>query len=72
MGFPAHHNFIGRDADTTSNPKRYVELGSCAFRVNLNTLIRLNIVILSEAKNPATSSKSRVMWHHQSSVGVPN
>jgi hypothetical protein len=67
MGFPAHPNFIGRDA-----PKRYVELGSCAFRVNLNTLIRLNIVILSEAKNPATSSKSRVMWHHQSSVGVPN
>jgi hypothetical protein len=35
MGFPAHPDFIGSDSDTTSNPKRYVKLGRCAFRANL-------------------------------------
>jgi len=34
MGFPAHPDFIGRDADATSNPERYVKLGRCAFRAN--------------------------------------
>jgi len=46
---------LSAGADTTSNPKRYVKLGRCAFRANLNILTKLNIVILSEAKDPATS-----------------
>ena len=45
MGFPAHPDFIGKDADTTSNPKRYAELGSCAFRVNF-------LVVTSNFFNP--------------------
>jgi hypothetical protein len=46
---------LSAGAATTSNPKRYVKLGRCAVRANLNILTKSNIVGLSEAENPAPS-----------------
>ena len=54
MGFPAHRDFIGRGR-YHFEPQTLCETRQVCFPSELNILTKLNIVILSEAKNSATS-----------------